>query len=48
MLVGGAIANFLGFYEALRRYTIGTRGSIFGFVLHPDWILRLAFPYRSA
>ena len=44
MIVGGAAANFLAFYEALRRYSVGTHGSIFGFILHPDWHPALGIP----
>ena len=31
------IAQFGAFYEALRRYSVGTAGPIFGFILHPLW-----------
>ena len=31
------VAQFGAFYEALRRYAVGTAGPIFGFVLHPSW-----------
>jgi len=31
------VAQFLAFYEALRRYAVGTAGPIFGFLLHPSW-----------
>jgi len=44
MIVGGAVANFLAFYEALRRYAVGTRGSLFGFILHPEWRPALGIP----
>jgi hypothetical protein len=32
-----ALAQFLAFYEALRRYAVGTHGAIFGFITHPSW-----------
>ena len=31
------IAQFGAFYEALRRYAVGTAGPIFGFIAHPLW-----------
>jgi Predicted membrane protein (DUF2142) len=32
-----ALAQFVAFYEALRRYAVGTKGPIFGFLTHPKW-----------
>jgi hypothetical protein len=37
VIVLAAIAQFLAFYEALRRYAVGTKGPIFGFLTHPQW-----------
>jgi hypothetical protein len=31
------LAQFGAFYEALRRYAVGTRGPDFGFLLHASW-----------
>jgi hypothetical protein len=31
------LAQFVAFYEALRRYAVGTAGPVFGFLTHPDW-----------
>jgi len=35
--VVAALAQFGAFYEALRRYAVGTAGPDFGFLLHPSW-----------
>ena len=32
-----AVAQFLAFYESVRRYAVGTTGPVFGFLTHPDW-----------
>lgn len=32
-----ALAQFGAFFEALRRYAVGTAGADFGFLLHPSW-----------
>jgi hypothetical protein len=37
LIVLAAMAQFAAFYEALRRYAVGTEGPIFGFITHPDW-----------
>jgi Predicted membrane protein (DUF2142) len=31
------LAQFLAFYEALRRYAVGTHGALFAFIAHPSW-----------
>jgi hypothetical protein len=36
-IILAAVAQFAAFYEALRRYAVGTHGAIFGFLLHPEW-----------
>jgi hypothetical protein len=36
-IVALAIAQFLAFYESVRRYAVGTTGALFGFLTHPDW-----------
>jgi hypothetical protein len=30
-------AQFAAFYEALRRYSVGTKGPDFAFLIHPSW-----------
>lgn len=35
--VVAALGQFGAFYEALRRYAVGTDGPDFGFLLHPAW-----------
>ncbi len=37
VIVLAATAHFVAFYEALRRYAVGTHGPIFGFITHPSW-----------
>jgi hypothetical protein len=37
VIVFAALAQFAAFYEALRRYAVGTTGPIFGFLRHPIW-----------
>jgi hypothetical protein len=37
VVVLAALAQFVAFYEALRRYAVGTKGAIFGFLTHPEW-----------
>jgi hypothetical protein len=37
VIVLAALAQFAAFYEALRRYAVGTTGPIFGFLRHPIW-----------
>jgi len=37
VIVLAAAAQFAAFYEALRRYAVGTTGPIFGFLKHPIW-----------
>lgn len=37
VVVAAAIAQLGAFYEALRRYAVGTNGPLFGFILHPSW-----------
>ncbi|HWD25026.1 MAG TPA: DUF2142 domain-containing protein, partial [Acidimicrobiales bacterium] len=32
-----AVAQFVAFFEALRRYAVGSRGPVFGFIVHPSW-----------
>jgi hypothetical protein len=36
-IIALAIAQFLAFYESVRRYAVGTTGPLFGFLTHPDW-----------
>lgn len=31
------IAQFLAFYESVRRYAVGSTGAVFGFLTHPNW-----------
>ena len=37
VVILAALAQFVAFYEALRRYAAGTKGAIFGFLIHPEW-----------
>ena len=37
VVILAALAQFVAFYEALRRYAVGTKGPIFGFLTHPKW-----------
>jgi hypothetical protein len=37
VIILAALAQFVAFYEALRRYAVGTKGPIFGFLTHPKW-----------
>jgi hypothetical protein len=37
VIVLAALAQFVAFYEALRRYAVGSTGPIFGFLRHPIW-----------
>jgi hypothetical protein len=37
VVVFAGAAQFAAFYEALRRYAVGTHGPVFGFLAHPSW-----------
>lgn len=44
VIVAAAIAQLGAFYEALRRYAVGTNGPLFGFILHPTWHPAIGIP----
>jgi Predicted membrane protein (DUF2142) len=41
-IVALGVAQFLAFYESIRRYAVGTAGPLFGFLTHPDWQLAIS------
>jgi hypothetical protein len=36
-LAVASVAQFLAFYQALRRYAVGAHGPLFSFITHPSW-----------
>ena len=44
VVIAAAVAQLGAFYEALRRYSVGTRGPLFGFIAHPIWRPAIGIP----
>ena len=42
------LSQFGAFYEALRRYSVGTKGPVFSFIAHPSWRPPLGVPLLLA